>query len=159
MGLDATVYCNCFETGKLKELPPYIDLIRVADDGSLDCKSEDLELLLEFDQWLLRRACQHENGVLLHHRIGNIALIGLLRNELSRQAEKFPITLQKILYNGIHGGDYISLEDVKNLKNETDNFDGFVCFDKKNQEFVSDFRQQLKELINCSLQVEKPISF
>lgn len=37
MGLDATVYCDCFETGRLKELPPNPSVF-VSDDGSLDCR-------------------------------------------------------------------------------------------------------------------------
>jgi hypothetical protein len=77
MGLDATVYCNCFEMGMLREPPPCPDIVHVTPDGSLDCKSDDLDTLLSFDRWLLERACEHENGILLHHRIGNLALVGV----------------------------------------------------------------------------------
>jgi hypothetical protein len=159
MGLDATVYCNCYETNRLKELPPYADLVFVTRDGSLDCKSEDLDKLLEFDQWSFHRACEHENGVLLHHRIGNIALVNLLRNELSREAGKFPILLQKILYSGTHAGDYLSLDVVENLKKELDYLAGLVCSDERSHNFVVDFRQQLIELVEAALEVRKPISF
>jgi hypothetical protein len=159
MGLDATVYCNCFESRKLKVLPLFIDLIFVDSDGSLACKSEDLDTLLEFDQWLYSRACEHKNGILLHHRIGNIALVALLRKELSPESEKFPIILQKIIYNGIHGGDYLSLTFIENLQNELDYLTDFICSSEGNQAFVNDFRRQLIELTNAALQVGKPISF
>lgn len=159
MGLDATVYCNCYEINSLKELPPYAELVFVTRDGSLDCKSEDLDKLFEFDQWSFHRACEHENGVLLHYRIGNIALVSLLHNELSREAEKFPILLQKVLYSGTHAGDYLSLDIVGNLKKELDYLAGLVCSDERSQKFVVEFRQQLIELVETSLKVKKPISF
>src|SRR5437773_8809051 len=106
MGLDATVYCNCFETDRLKELPPDSTIIYVSADGSLDCRSDNMEVLLAFDQWLQNHACEHESGIFIHHRIGNIALVGLLREELRRESNKFPILLEKVLYNGVHAGDY-----------------------------------------------------
>ena len=159
MGLDAAVYCNCFETNNLKELPPYPNLVFVTPDGSLDCKSEDLETLLEFDQWLLNRACEHENGVLLHHRIGNIVFVSLLQSELSRDAEKFPVTMQKILYSGTHAGVYLSLDVVERLKTELEFLDGFVCSSARSEEFVDEFRQQLSELVKTASEDKKPISF
>jgi hypothetical protein len=159
MGLDATVYCNCFETGRLKEIPPFFETIFVDNDGNLDCRSKDFETQLEFDQWLFYRACEHENGVLLHHRMGNIALVSLLRNELSRESEKFPVILQKILYNGIHAGDYLALDEVVKLKTELDELGGAAASDARNKQFIDDFHEQLVELTNASLQVKKPISF
>jgi len=86
------VYCSCFETGTLNEPPPYPDLISVGPDGSLEFKSQDLDVLLELDQWLLNRACAHKNGTLLHHRIGNMAQVGLLRGELYSFAQIRGIT-------------------------------------------------------------------
>jgi hypothetical protein len=159
MGLDATVYCDCYETGRLRESPPNPHLISVAPDGSLDCRSDDLDTLLEFDRWLLERACEHENGVLLHHRIGNLAQVALLRSELNREAGKFPVVLGKVIYSGTHGGDYLTLNDVRLLEGELKQMDGFVCSDKANQEYVEWFRQQMKELAEAALTVGKPISF
>ena len=105
MGLDATVYCNCFEVGRVKEPPPCT--VVVAADGSLDCKSDDLDTDLSFAKWLLH-ACEHANGVLLHHRLGNMALVGLVRSELRQDELKFPVLLTKVLYNGTHAGDYLT---------------------------------------------------
>src|ERR1700755_1448803 len=107
MGLDAPVYCDCYESGRLREPPPNPDLISVVPDGSLDCRSDDLDTLLEFDRWLLERDCEHENGVLLHHRIGNLAQVTLLRGELNREAGKVPIVLEKVVYSDTHAGDYL----------------------------------------------------
>jgi hypothetical protein len=159
MGLDAVVYCNCFESGKLKEIPSYIDSIYVDSGGDLGCKNDNFETVLEFDQWLLYRACEHENGVLLHHYLGNIARVSNLRKDLSVNVERFPIILEKILYSGTHCGDFLRLETVKNLKKEIDYLEAFVCSNELSQERVSYFCKQLIELTNAALRVGKPILF
>ena len=159
MGLDAVVYCDCFETGKLKEIPLFFDEIFVTADGSLDCKSEDMETILEFDQWCLDRACNHENGVKIHHYIGNIALVSLLHREISREENKFDLILNKILYSGTHAGDYLEIKVVRQIQRELLHLSELVCSDKRSQDFVNYFCQQLNELVNESLKVNKPISF
>lgn len=159
MGLDATVYCNCFENGRLEEPPPNSSSVYVAPDGSLYCKSEDLEALLVFDTWLRESACEHKDGVLRHHYIGNIALVGLLREELKRESEKFPIILEKILYSGTHAGDYLSLADVSDLQVELNALAEFAASNEKKQVYVEGFRLQMQELIGAALSLGKPISF
>jgi len=157
MGLDATVYCNCFETGKLKEQPD--QEVFVCHNGSLECQEEDLDIQLAFDQWLYCRACDHANGILVHHRIGNIALVGLLREELKLKKELFPYLLSKILYNGIHGGDFLPIQDFSILRAELDQLTTFSCSSKRNAECVDWFRTQMVELLEAAESVSKPISF
>lgn len=159
MGLDARVYCNCFETGKLKEIPSYIDEVFVESYGCLNTKRKDLEFLFEFDQWTYNRACGHENGVLIHHRIGNITRVANLRENLSDQAEKFPIILKNILYSGTHCGDFLSLDEVKSLEKEIEYLKDLVFSDETDRDRVDYFRQQLEELTKSALEMGKPISF
>lgn len=159
MGLDAVVYCDCFETGKLKEPPPYPTLVFVGPNGGLDCESDDSETLAEFDQWLMSRACEHKNGMLAGHYIGNAALVALLRVELEREGEKFPVLLGKVLYCGTHTGDYLSLDDIKDLKPELNRLDGFICSSEENPTYIKQFRQQMQELVEAALSVRKPIAF
>ena len=158
MGLDATVYCNCFERGLLKEPPPCSSVF-VSDDGCLDCRSEDLDSLLSFDEWIGHRACEHPNGILLHHRIGNLAQVGLLRSELERDEEKFPILLTKVVYSGTHAGDYLTLKDIEALAIELNRLGSFVCSSPRNQEYIDWFRQQMLELVDAASRVTKPIAF
>lgn len=157
MGLDATVYCNCFETGKIKEPPPESALVFVADDGSLDSKSEELDTLLAFDQWLRSRACAHQDGILVSHHIGNIALVGLLRAELKAAAKSFPILLERVLYSGVHAGDYLAFADVVNLRVEINNLP--TLQHTANQTLIITFQHQMQELVAAALSTGKPISF
>ena len=157
MGLDATVYCNCFEIHRLKQAPP-CDSVFVSDDGSLDCRSEELNALLAFDQWRFN-ACEHPSGILLSHRIGNLAQVSLLRGELSRDATAFPILLGKVLCSGMHAGDYLLPNDFGDVVIELERLSRLVCSTPTNQEYVDFFRKQMSELVEVALSIAKPISF
>ncbi len=159
MGLDAVVYCDCFERGRLREPPPPGCNLSVSADGSLLCGSDDLEVQLAFDRWQLERACEHELGVLLHHRIGNIALVAALRAELERQAETFPLLLSKVLYNGTHAGDFLAVEEVKSLPSEVGALQAMSCVQQGMAGLVREFAAQMAALVECSLGVGKPLVF
>lgn len=114
--------------------------------------------MLRFDEWRYS-ACEHPNGVLLHHRLGNISLIGLLRSELQREASRFPILLGRVVYSGTHGGDYIPFEMVPKLQAELDGLNTFKCSEKESEVYIFEFRRQMLELVAASLSVQKPIVF
>jgi hypothetical protein len=118
-----------------------------------------LGTLLSFDQWLHERACEHRDGVLLHHYIGNVTLVSLLREELSTRANEFPVLLGKVIYNGTHAGDYLSQEHIKNAARELMLLAEFTTADGKRQLYVKNFYQQMRELIEAALLTGKPISF
>ena len=159
MGLDATVYCTCFRDGNLKTPPPdHID-VYVDEDGSLNCRNTDLETQVQFDAWCYNDACDHENGNLVGHRIGNIALVACIRAELFREPDRFPILLTKVVYNGIHAGDSLDRATVTNMQPELDRLANFRCADSKNQSFVDGFLVQMRELSAASDQTGNPIVF
>jgi hypothetical protein len=161
MGLDAFVFCDCFEKGRLLNPPPAGVSLRVEPDGSLGRESDDGSLAgdLIWDEWRESLACEHSSGMLLRHRLGNISLIGLLRSELKREPTRFPILLQKVVYSGSHGGDYLPVDVVRNLEVELQDLAHFKCSSKESDEFMSSFRLQMLELVAASLSVLKPIAF
>lgn len=159
MGLDAVVYCDCFEKGRLREPPPTGCLLAVSGDGSLFCNSDDLDVQLAFDQWQSNRACEHEDGILVHHRIGNIALVAALRTQLEQEPHRFPFLLSKVLYSGTHCGDYISAQDATLLRPEIAALADVHCEEPDMQEFMRGFEAQMAELVEIALRVGKPISF
>ncbi|XAM00325.1 hypothetical protein OT109_02835 [Phycisphaeraceae bacterium D3-23] len=160
MGLDACVYCDCFERGLIREAPPTDTEVQVASDGSLLCGSDRLETQLAFDRWLYTcRMCKHAGGVLLHHRIGNIALVGALRSELESLRESIPVIFEKVIYSGSHAGDFLGLEDVVFMQSELDSLGGFLCSQRDYQHLMDEFLRQMQELVTCSLAVGKPIVF
>ena len=121
MSLDAKVYCDSLERGRLRTPPLpqwnlYVDEYGGRSRSSLTGVLDDD---LAFDRWNVT-ACEHEDGVLVHHYLGNIARVGLVREALSGHAESFPIILGKIVYDGIHASDFLSVEQVERGALRTD---------------------------------------
>ncbi|QUY43149.1 hypothetical protein [Acaryochloris marina] len=159
MGLDAFVYCNCYETGRHKTPPPQGIEIEVSPDGSINCAHETVDAAIAIYAWTHQQACDHEDCTFLHHYIGNIAFVAFLRETLQRNAEKFPTILSKVIYNGIHGGDYLTLQQVNLVREELAHFSSVACDNEEDQQYLDTFRGQLTELVNCALELQKPIAF
>ena len=159
MGLDATVFCNCFELGLLKT-PPLTEWgVYVVPEGHRDCASDlTSERKDAFYAWS-DVACEHEDGVALHHRIGNISGVAALREELSRAPEQFPLLLSKVLYNGTHAGDWLDVPTVEALQPELKHLSGLHAQDVDGEWFLRQFEQQMRELVACALNLRKPIVF
>ena len=161
MGLDARVYCDCYLKGRLLEPPPPGVTLRLEPDGSLGCERDvdAIQFGLEWDFWREERACQHTGGVLLHQRLGNISLIGLLRAELQREADRFPILLTRVIFSGSHAGDYLTVETIPALRRELELLGDFRCSTREADSFMAQFRAQMLELAATALSVAKPIAF
>lgn len=159
MGLDASVWCDCFERNRLRSSPPAGCHLSVGKDGSLDCGSDDLDVQLAFDQWQQLEACEHEDGYLLSHYIGNIALVASLRAELGRWPDQFPMLLSRVIYNGVHAGDYIPAEQVSQLLPELAKLADVHCTEPDMEQFMRRFELQMRELVDAALRVEKAIVF
>lgn len=161
MGLDAVVYCDCYEKGRLLEPPPAGSVLSVEPNGALGRAETGgtLESALEWDCWYESRACEHQGGILIEHRLGNIALIGLLRTELERASEQFPILVTKVVYSGSHAGDFLPAEDIPALQKELDALSAFRCSNAQADRFMVEFRNQMSELAMVARLVGKPIAF
>ena len=157
MALHAVVYCNCYETGKMRTKPPRPEIVCVLDDGSLS--TPDLEDFSGFYKWLKGYPCDHKNGWAVFHSIGNIAGISFLREQLSKNSDNFPIVLSKILYNGTHTGEFIPVEMVEGLRTEINQLRDVHLRDPEEEKMLRTFQDQMLELICGSLEMGKPISF
>ena len=161
MGLNASVYCDCYEKGRLRTRPPDGVSLYVASNGALECDSEHMpfDAVLAFGKWQAFSACEHKRSILLHHRLGNIALIALLRSEFQREPGRFPILLTKVIYSGTHACDYLTSETVPALQRELELLADFRCSTREADEFMAQFRAQMLELATTALSVAKPIAF
>jgi hypothetical protein len=158
MSLDATVHCDCFERGRLRSLPlPQWD-VHVSDTGGRWAHTASLDEDLAFDQWNIT-ACEHEDGVFLHHYLGNIERVRLVREGIFPYRDRLPIILGRIVYNGIHTGDLLTVEEVVVLRPELDVLAGIQPADERQRRCVRYFENQLKDLVAASLRLRKPISF
>jgi hypothetical protein len=183
MGLDACVYCDCLEKNRLREPLPKDVIIKVDGDGCpiiIESGEEIGSDHPKYDHF----ACEHELKHLVSHRIGNIALVGLLRAELKRDEASFPILLKKVVYNGVHAGDFLAVDQIPALRIELQRLTEFKCIGgspkyflqhmlakffrlalfehisaKKADVFMRNFRLQMTELADAAERVRKPICF
>ena len=122
MSLDGFVRCTCIRDGKAKP-HPFPDRLIVDESGEPTLTGDPSEQEREaHDQWL-GESCEHE-GSLLSLFLGNITRVGNLRSFLRTCSalpdRRFPIFLEKALYDGTHTGDWISSKIGEKLLKEVD---------------------------------------
>jgi hypothetical protein len=161
MALDACVYCNCYETGKARTPPPQPDLVYVdpaTGEVALRCEEEGADEH-RFHEWL-SSACEHAPfGQLVSHRLGNIARIGWLRAIFQETPEQFPTLLSKVVYNGTHICDILTLSDIEQVATEMPAVHALHSSDDSDETMLREFERQLLELILGARSVSKPIVF
>jgi hypothetical protein len=158
MGLDAFVFCDCYEKGRLKRKPPDPDLVYVLPNGDLACRRKDSKVLGRFDRWR-ENACEHEAGMVAGDWLGNESSIGSIRKELSRRPRDFPTLLKRVVYSGTHCGDHLTLKMVAKLQMELDRLKVHRSGNKELDLGIQKLRRQLQKLVHASLKIGKPIAF
>ena len=159
MGLDAFVYCDCYEKGKLKTQPPDPELVYVDKNGRVDCRNCSDEQLDSFDLWVESQPCEHEEFTLADCYVGNAWLVRQFHEVLVREHWKFPVILFKVLYNGTHTGDAVYRDDILCIEKELNELKKFKCDDPEMNEWLRDFRKGLSLVVKAALKVDKPIVF
>ena len=158
MSLDAFVFCDCFEKGCLRGQPRSEWAVYVDKDGRRESGAANLNEQMAFDSWHYD-ACEHERGILLHHRLGNISLIGFFREAFNPYSDQLPILAGKVIYSGSHCCDYLNVTEVERLRGEIEVIATVCGKNAQDEQFIRRFEQQLRELADCSLRVRKPIAF
>ena len=159
MSLEATVYCDCYERGRMRT-PPQPEFVLLEENGglTLDCDQPGVDQEA-FNRWRAT-ACEHGQwGELVWHRLGNITLITFLRELLSTQPQRFPILLSKVLYNGVHCGDFLTSAEVGLLAIEVERLKEIHAVQESDEPFVRHFELQMRELAEAAQSVGKPIAF
>ena len=161
MSLHAHVYCDCFEKNKLLTPPPSGLQFQVDEDGSLGLKNRKstIDEYLVWDHWREKLACVHPGGILLRHYLGNISLIGLLRDKLEQDSSRFELLITKVVYSGSHAGDYVPAHKIPKLQKELQSLNNFNGRSSSEKHFLNDFQSKMSELATFALSVKKPIVF
>jgi hypothetical protein len=158
MGLDATVYCDCMERGRLRTPPRPEWQVYIDESGARFPKTSGLEEDLAFDRWNVT-ACSHEDGVLLHHWLGNMSAVGLIRATLADLQETFPLILSKVVHSGTHCGDHLPTGSLPQLAVEVQALSSVRPAKPLAAEWLRDFEKKMTELLAAANSVGKPISF
>ena len=158
MALDAFVRCTCIRDGKAKA-HPFPDRLVFDESGEPMMTGDPTEEEWEaHDKWL-GESCEHE-GCLLAMFLGNITRVGNLRSFL-RQLQgnpgpKFPMLLEKVLYDGTHTGDWIVSKDAAKLLKEVETVlhSSDILADSEKE-----FFNNMKQLCEASVATRNPIMF
>jgi hypothetical protein len=158
MSLDAFVRCTCIRDGNAKAHPlPERLTFDEAGDPMLTGDPTDDEWEVH-DLWL-SESCEHE-GYLLSMFLGNITRVGNLRSFLrglqGNPGPKFPVLLEKVLYNGTHTGDWIASDKSAALLKEVDTVlhSSDILADSEKE-----FFNNMKLLCEASVATGNPIMF
>jgi hypothetical protein len=160
VGLNASVYCNCYKLSKVRTPPPQPDLTYTEETGQVwlkwDAPGADK---CAFYAWL-ESACEHGPlGQLVRHRLGNIAGVARLRGLLGWTSEQFPVLLSKVLYDGTHCGDFLSRADIENVATEMELVHTMHCANSDEEGLLRTFETQMMELIQGARTTGNPIVF
>ena len=158
MSLDATVYCDCMERGLLRAEPLAEWSVYVDASGARFPASQRMEDAMAFDRWNVD-ACVHDNGVLLHHYLGNISWVGLIRATLSNHQERFSMILTRVVCDGVHCGDHLLADQLPQLTDEVEALSSVHPNKPAAEECIRDFEKKMRELLAAAKAVGKPISF
>ena len=158
MALDAFVRCTCIRDGKAKPHPlPDRLTFDEAGDPTLTGEPSDEEWDAH-DKWLAE-SCEHE-GYLLSMFLGNITRVKNLRIFLNalqgKPGPRFPILLEKVLYDGTHTGDWIAANKSKALLKEVETVlhSRDILADSEKE-----FFENMKALCEASIATGNPIMF
>ncbi len=158
MGLDAVVFCDCYEKGRIKSCPPEVGPLYVEPNGAVEPRSDNPEVLERFDAWR-EQACRHEDGMIAGDYLGNAGQGAQFRDALWAKRNLFPVLLGKVIYSGTHCGDHLSLRHVAKLATELDRLKSIRTGDKSLDKDLQILRRKLEKLVRVSLKIKKPIAF
>jgi hypothetical protein len=158
MALDGHVRCTCIRDGRAKP-HPFPDRLTFDETGEPvlagDPSDDELEA---HDRWCVE-SCEH-GGYLLSLFLGNITRIGHLRSFLrgleGKPKPRFPILLNKVIYDGTHSGDWIASEQAAELLKEVETvLHSRDILASSEVEFV----ENMKRLCEASIDTGNPIMF
>ena len=146
MGLDAAVY------RRLEELPFTKEDLRfvAVDPRTGQVNFEDAAL---FRAW-------SDRVKVVEKRIGNIALVDLLKSELEGvlgESSSGTVLIGKVLYSGTHSGDIISKADLGSLRHEIALVRGIRGHRMSSE--LDSFLADMEELVSASERHGNPIVF
>ena len=158
MALDAFVRCTCIRDGKAKP-HPFPDRLTFDERGEPVLTGDPTDDEWEaHDQWLAE-SCEHE-GFILSFFLGNITKVGNLRSFLrhlqGKPGPRFPILLEKVLYDGTHTGDWIPIKESPALLKEVNTV---LHSSDILAESEKEFFTNMKLLCEASIATGNPIMF
>jgi hypothetical protein len=147
MGLDAAVYRS------KANLPFDADSVgAVVDESTGEYHHPDPNLEPAFEREFPRKT-----RVAVQKRIGNSALVAVLREDAKQVLEDHSITLSKVLYSGTHCGDSIPLDLTSALEAELVRLRRYA--EQNHVDHLKQFVSDMQDLVEGAKRESNPIVF
>jgi len=158
MKLDAVVFCNCFEKGRLRAPPPPGCRLVIASDGGLVCDSGDFYVQAAFLHWLYEQACDHPYGRLIHLSLADWEGLTALRRVLRETPGRGAMLLSRVLRPNIREIEVIAPQELGALRAEILALGDLHWHDREIETLLRVFESRMAELVECAMFANKPIA-
>ena len=86
-------------------------------------------------------------------------MIAFIRRKLESASDRFSLLLSRVVYDGIHAGDYVDASLIARLAVEVDAISAVASEDLEEERHLETFQRQLRELVEVARDFGKPIAF
>jgi hypothetical protein len=143
MGLDATVYRN------RRNLP-----VHLREKLTSDTESGEVYFREAVDDRLFGTA----QLIAWQERIGNIALVAFIREEIAKAfGHQESLLSRKVVYSGSHAGDCIPFREMDQLNREIDELEKLTISSRSPE--LASFIGQMRKIIAAAIREENSIVF
>jgi hypothetical protein len=158
MKLQAYVFCNCYEQGRLKRQPQNPKIVAVLPNGDLGYYRATREQHAAFVAWR-SHACRHPEGVVTGGQLCYRLPREVLHRAMSPHSRAFPIFIRKVLGCKPHTrNSHLTLKQVEKLQVELARLKNFHLADRKLDRELRCFYGQMRQLVRAALKFHKPIA-
>ena len=158
MKLQAYVFCNCFEQGRVKRPPPNPEIVGVLTNGDNRCFRPTPAQYQAYESWRLN-ACRHKYGTVTGGELGHRLPREVLHRAMLPHRRIFPIFVRKVLGCKPHTRfSHLTLKQVAKLQVELTRFKNFHLADRKFDKELQYYRGQMKQLVRAALKFQQPIA-
>lgn len=158
MKLQAYVFCDCYEHGRLRCQPPNPEIVAVLPNGDLGYYNATRKQHAAFVAWR-SHACRHTEGVVLGGQLGQRLPRKALHRAMSPHKRYFPIFVGKILGCKPHThNSHLNINQVKKLQAELARLKNFHLPESKLDRELQCYYGQIKQLVRAAIRIHKPIA-
>jgi hypothetical protein len=112
-----------------------------------------------FAHWLHDRACEHEDGVLIHRSIGDTSEVSQLRAALGEFSERYHILRSQLVLDASQAESIVARERLPALRAEVIALGDVHYGDQEADDLIRRFELQMIELVECAMLADRPVVF
>jgi len=158
MKLQAYVFCNCFEQGRVKRPPPNPEIVGVLTNGDNRCFRPTPAQYQAYESWRLN-ACRHKYGTVTGGELGHRLPREVLHRAMLPHRRTFPIFVRKVLGCKPHTRfSHLTLKQVAKLQDALARLKKIHLSGRKLETELRCYCTQMRRLVRAALKYQQPIA-